>query len=281
MYGYKMYRREELKKNTKEAKNMKSDLIRTISHEVKTPLNLILGAADLLSIEDDENELAKLSKDSVEIIKRNCFRLVKLADNFIDINKMDLGSMHLNLENHNIVSIVEDIALSVVRYASRKGIRLTFDTDVEERIVACDIEALERIVLNLLSNAIKFTGFGGKIQIEIKDHVDSITISIKDSGVGIPKDMADTIFDKFEQVDTSLTRKQEGSGIGLSIVKSLVKLHGGKISLNSELDKGTEFIIELPIKLIDQKDRENKFHIDKGGKIDKIQIEFSDIYELI
>ena len=272
--------RQSLLEKAKEVEELKSSFIRTISHEIKTPLNIILGVVQLLSFEDNGNECFQLSKGNVEMIKKNCFRLVKLTDNLIDINQIDSGFMYLNLENHNIISIIEDIVLSVVKHADCKGISLVFDTDIEERMIACDIEALQRIMLNLLSNAIKFTEFGGKIQVSIKDKKESVIISVKDNGVGIPKDMVDTIFDRFKQVDTSLRRKQEGSGIGLSIVKSMVEMHGGEIFLNSEVDKGTEFIIELPVKLVDHKHFKNNSYMDKRTDIDRIQIEFSDIYEL-
>ena len=169
--------------------------------------------------------------------------------------------------------------MSVVNYAETKGISIIFDTDVEERIMACDIDKIERVILNILSNAIKFTEKKGKIYVNIFNKEKAIIISIKDTGIGIPKEKLDIIFERFIQVDKSISRNHEGSGIGLSLVKALVIMHNGIISVNSKIGEGSEFILEIPVNIIKDDASYMKKSKDKeNGKIDRINIEFSDIY---
>ncbi|MBL4935861.1 PAS domain-containing sensor histidine kinase [Clostridium sp. YIM B02515] len=258
-----------------EYNSLKTQFFSTISHELKTPLNIIFGSVQLLEKLDTPIHLKKYLK----IMKQNCYRLIRLINNLIDINRIEVGFYKLQLKNYDIVKIIEDITLSVVEYTNSKGIELIFDTDVEEKIIACDAEKLERVILNLLSNAIKFTEPGGEIQVNMYDKEDIIIISIKDTGSGIPNEMLDKIFETFRQVDSSLRRKAEGSGIGLSLAKSLIEMHNGKISVKSEYGKGSEFIIELPVKLIANEDAVITRSInDSNNKIETVNIEFSDIY---
>ncbi|HCQ90568.1 MAG TPA: hypothetical protein DIU45_13550, partial [Clostridium sp.] len=121
---------------------------------------------------------------------------------------------------------IEDITMSVANYIERKNISLIFDTEIEEKIACFDPNKMERIILNLLSNAVKFTPKGGTIYVDIRDEKDKVKIIVRDTGVGIPKDKQEIIFERFRQVDNLLTRNQEGSGIGLSLTKSLVEMHG-------------------------------------------------------
>ena len=210
---------------------------------------------------------------------QNCYRLIRLVNNLIDITKIDSGNFTLNISNCNIIEIVEAIVTSVVEYAALKNIKIIFDTDVEEVILACDLDAIERIMLNLLSNAIKFTPQDGNIFVNISTFNNSIQIRVKDSGIGISQDKQKMIFERFKQVDNLLTRSNEGSGIGLNLVKSLIEMHDGTIQVNSEYLKGSEFIVEIPIS------KTSNEQIPKNGSVNilsnvisKIDIEFSDIY---
>lgn len=279
--------KEKLEENNKllrEAMEMdvlKTEFFANISHELKTPLNVVLSSAQMLdainngTIKFDNNSKAD---KYISMMKLNCFRLIRLVDNLIDSTKIDAGYYKLNPENLDIVSIVENITLSVVKCIEDRGINLIFDTEVEEKIISCDGEKIERIILNLLSNATKFTNEGGSIIVNIRDKTDSVIISVKDTGIGIPKEKQESIFERFVQVDKSLSRNRHGSGIGLSIVKSLVEMHGGSICLESEPGHGSEFIIELPAKVI-QEDHTSSKGPDYLGQVntDRIKIEFSDI----
>ncbi|PAB56745.1 hypothetical protein CCE28_20400 [Anaeromicrobium sediminis] len=187
--------------------------------------------------------------------------------------------MKMQFKNYNIVSVVEDITLSVAEYVESKGIKLIFDTDIEEKIIACDAEKLERVMLNLLSNAVKFTEPDGIIKVHIHDEGESILICVKDTGLGIPQDMKEKIFDRFRQVDASLHRKAEGSGIGLSLVKSIVELHKGFITVESEIAKGSTFLLELPATLEDEELHvHGEIAATSQPNVERISIEFSDIY---
>ena len=266
------------------SETLKTEFFSNLSHELRTPLNVILSALQLLdtyasgsNVNDKEIKFKKYSN----IMKQNCYRQLRLVNNMIDITKLDAGFYELNLQNCNIVSVVESVTMSVAEYIKTKSIELIFDTDIEECIMSCDPEKIERVILNLLSNSIKFTKPGGSMAINMYDKGENIIISIKDTGIGIPSDKLDIIFDRFMQVDRSFARKQEGSGIGLSIVKSLVELHGGTISVTSEYGKGTEFIIVIPV-IVQPKEKDicGVFESEPEERIERIHIEFSDIYSL-
>jgi len=266
------------------SENLKTEFFSNLSHELRTPLNIIICTLQLLDtyimngeLKDKERKFQKYSG----IMKQNCYRQLRLVNNIIDITKLDAGFFDLNLQNCNIVNIVESVTMSVAEYIKTKSIKLVFDTDIEDCIMSCDPEKIERVLLNLLSNSIKFTRPGGSMKVNMYDKGENIIISLKDTGIGIPKDKLNIIFDRFRQVDRSLTRNQEGSGIGLSIVKSLVELHGGTISVVSEYGRGTEFIIVLPVRVVS---KENEvcgvFEAQSQERIERIHIEFSDIYSL-
>jgi PAS domain S-box-containing protein len=271
-----------LLKETQELDNLRNDFFANISHELRTPLNIILGSIQLFEMNNERNHEKGCLNDRkyIKVIKQNCNRLLKLVNNLIDITKIDTGFYNTNFQNHNIVSIVENITLSVVDYVANKDIELIFDTDIEEKIIACDPDKIERIILNLLSNAIKFTSVKGHILVKINDCIDNISISIRDDGVGIPKDKQELVFERFKQVENTLSRSNEGSGIGLSLVKSLVEMHRGSIAVESKYGEGTEFIISLPVRTIEEENTidESKFSIN-NTLIERISIEFSDIYE--
>ncbi|MDD4835217.1 MAG: PAS domain S-box protein [Lutispora sp.] len=260
----------------KEYDRVKNEFFANISHELRTPLNVILGTLQLLTIHNGNSNKDKMKK-YLGIMKQNCYRLLRLVSNLIDITKIDAGYFDIKLGCHDIVGIVEDVALSVADYIQEKQIEMEFDTDVDEKTINCDPDQIERIMLNLLSNAIKFTKPGGKISVSLYDNGSSIIIRVKDTGIGIEEDKQKIIFERFRQVDKSLTRDHEGSGIGLSLVKSLVEMHGGMISLISKPNQGSVFIIELPV-------NENavcyneKASIAEAGHIERIKVEFSDIY---
>lgn len=243
----KRYEKEILnaKNKAEEASNLKAHFISNISHEIKTPINVILCAIQLIELKNLKNNHDN-EKKNISIVKDNCYRLIRLISNIIDIEKAELNDLKLNLENNNIVTLTEDIVMSVIPYAEKKNLNLIFDTDEEEVMIDIDAIKIERVILNLLSNSIKFSKENGYIGVKISSLDKYVSIVVEDNGLGIAKEELTNIFERFRQVDNSLTRKNEGSGIGLSIVKSLVELHGGEITVQSELNKGTRFIVKLP-----------------------------------
>ncbi|MBB6625590.1 PAS domain-containing sensor histidine kinase [Clostridium gasigenes] len=263
-----------------EYEKLRTEFFANISHEFRTPLNVILGAIQLMDIYVGNISDSKIYEKIInlkKIMKQNCYRLIRLVNNLIDITSIDAGFLDLNLKNYDIVKIVEDITMSVSEFARLKYLDLEFYSNTNKKIIACDPDKIERIILNLLSNSIKFTKQQGKISVNVTSEEDSIMISVKDSGVGIKKENLDSIFERFIQVNKSLTRENEGSGIGLSLVKLLVEMHDGSISVNSEYEKGSEFIIKLPVKIVEDSN-ENLFKNIEIDKVEKVSIEFSDIY---
>lgn len=259
---------------------LKTEFIANMSHELRTPLNIIFCTAQLFSscLNQFETSDSKKLINYTNTIKQNCYRLLRLVNNLIDITKIDSGFMELNLKNQNIVAVVEEITQSTAEYVHSKSRTIIFDTDIEEKNMAFDEEKMERILLNLISNATKFTRPGDEIEVGVYDRNNYIMISVKDSGVGIPRDKLPQIFQRFKQVDPLLSRRHEGSGIGLSLVKSLVEMHSGKITVTSEINYGTEFKIFLPVTETLDSNVEQKKDLLNESKVEKIHIEFSDIY---
>jgi signal transduction histidine kinase len=260
---------------------LKTEFFSNISHELKTPLNIILSIIQLLHKYTDEKLITSEEKDLYRylyMMKQNSYRLIRLVNNLIDMTKIDAGYLNTDLKNYDIVTVVEDITQSVADYIKEKGLSITFDTNVEEKIIACDPDKIERIMLNLLSNSVKFSKPGSSIFVEVNDNDTEVEIKVLDTGIGLEKDKLEVIFERFAQVDKSLTRSHEGSGIGLSLVKSLVKLHGGKISVESEYGKGSVFTIVLPANITEFKNQEISETELHAAHVEKVNIEFSDIY---
>lgn len=263
----------------REYDRIKTEFFSNISHELRTPINLIFSTLQMQELKLKDCPLPDESmKRYIKIMKQNCYRILRLINNIIDITKIDSGYFDINEKNVNVINLIENITLSVADYVENKGLSLIFDTELEEKIIACDPDKIERVILNLLSNAVKFTSFGGTIDVNIEDCIEKICIRIKDTGRGVPKEKLNSIFERFIQVDKSLTRDHEGSGIGLSLVKSLIELHGGTISVESTVGIGTEFIIYMPCRVVEDAIEEFSFGDSIDKNIEKINIEFSDIY---
>ncbi len=259
---------------------IKTEFLSNISHEFRTPLNVILSAIQLIKSQKDRtSESIKYSK-YFKSIKQNCYRLLRLINNLIDITKIDSNFYEIKLQNFNIVELIEGIVISVKAYAENKKLSVDFVSNTSRKVMACDPDQIERIILNLLSNAIKFTPIGGRISVELTDQGDMVRISVKDTGLGIPDDKLKKIFERFSQVDKSLRKQYEGSGIGLSLVEALVHKHDGVISVVSESGRGSEFIIDLPYRILTKEEgvTNQRFYTNKHSRVERINVEFSDIY---
>ncbi len=258
---------------------LQDEFFSNISHELRTPINVIFAAIQLIEYNMNNKKFNERDqKKYLKMMKQNSYRLLKLVNNIIDISKIESGYYNVTLINYDIINLVEEITLSVTEFAKCKGVEIIFDTDVEERIIACDPDIIERIMLNLISNALKWTTTGDKIFVKLRNAEDKVFIHVEDTGVGIPEEKQKMIFERFKQVDKSFTRKSEGSGIGLSLVKLFVEALGGNVSVRSKVNKGSEFIVELNVNIV--KDNLNE-SLDKSNMqeiSDRISIEFSDIY---
>lgn len=273
-----------LLRESAELEKIRTQFFANLSHEFRTPLSVILSSLQLFRLYlEKEKTLHSANNLNKQLgtIRQNCYRLLRLVNNLIDTTRMDVGFLEIHKQNHDIVKIVEDITVSIVEFTKIKGIRLLFDTDVEEKIIACDVDKIERIILNLISNAIKFTDSEGNIFVNIFDKGENILISVKDTGIGIPKDKQEMIFERFVQVEETLVRNHEGSGIGLTMAKSFVEMHGGTLAVVSEYGKGSEFIIELPATILESGEDTNRiYEVESQQRIERIKIEFSDIYNM-
>ena len=270
-------------KEIKEIEKAKSQFFANLSHEIKTPINIIYSCIQLLEVNktNGEKALSDAYNKYDNTLKQNCYRLLRLVNNLVDMTKIDSGYMKLIFINCEIVSLVEDITLSIIPYVESKNINIVFDTYIEELEIRCDPESMERVILNLLSNAIKFTNNDGNISVIVEADDKYVFIRVKDDGIGISKDIREDIFNRFVQEDKSLNRKNEGSGIGLALVKSLVELHDGEVYLE-EVSEGSEFVVKLPnIKINEEVNNHNRvMDVESKPLVQKINIEFSDIYEL-
>lgn len=272
---------EQLKEMT-EFDRLKTEFMANVSHELRTPLNVILSTLQLCRFYfkgDIPINLEKIKK-YMDSMHQNGLRLLRLINNLIDITKIDGGFYELNLQYINIENLIDEIIHSVAEYAHDNGLSIQFYSEIKEKNIYCDPDKIERVMLNLISNAIKFSKPGGYILIKILDCMQNVVISVKDSGIGIPSDKLGTIFERFRQVEQSLTRNYQGSGIGLSLVKSLIDMHKGRITVASEIEKGSEFIIELPMDASNENTERIDFNINKHSiSQEVVKLELSDILQ--
>lgn len=268
----------EKKKIEEEKNQLKLDFFANLSHELRTPINLISSTIQLIKLNltkispQDANKFYKY----MDIMEMNSLRLVRLINNLLDSTRVEAGYISFNPINSDIVAFIEDICESIVEFTEFNSMHLIFDTNVEEEVVLFDQDIIERTMLNLLSNAVKFNKKNGNIYVNLYIKGDKIKISVKDEGIGIPKDKASCIFERFEQVESRNRMEKQGSGIGLYLVKSLVSLHGGTIKVNSEVNQGSEFIVVIPRKLLNN-GKELIVQKKEEVRYSRANIEFSDI----
>jgi PAS domain S-box-containing protein len=268
----------EKNETLQKALEMKDEFLSLISHEFKTPINVISTAIQGLNYIYG-NELSDKVKQYLGIIRQNTFRQLRLVNNLLDITRANAGRIKINKKNIDIVLLTKAVTESVYGYAAQKGVKVSLASSFKKKVIGIDDEKYERIILNLLSNAIKFTSEGNSISVTLRSIKDSICIEVKDDGIGIPSDKLDIIFDRFGQVDSSLSRQAEGTGIGLSLVKMFVKALGGSISVKSKVGKGSTFTVMLPNKRIVEEEVEIKtIDLMDNHLVEVINVEFSDIY---
>lgn len=262
----------------KRTKDLQEDFLLNISHDLRSPINVILSVLQCLKYEKEssDNVISSKRKEYRDIIRRNSLKIIKLIDNLIDSSKLEKNFYNLKRYNIEIIGLIESVVTSIEKYAEEKDIKVIFDTNVEEFECAVDPAAMDRVVMNLLSNAIKFSPKHGKIlvYVQVKDEV--IEISVKDEGIGIPKEEQKDIFNRFVQSSQNKKNEYSGSGIGLDLVNYLVKAHGGNIKLESDLGCGSNFIVTLPITILDIEEKD--YEVGRRSRVEQLEVEFSDIY---
>ncbi len=253
------------------ADKAKSQFLATISHELRTPLNHIIGFSDLI----DDNSVGDLNQEQKEYLNHVCessHHLLSLINDILDLSKVESGELELELSNVDLKMLLDNSLVMVRERATNHSIQLSIKIEEIPDTIKADERKLKQIIYNLLSNAVKFTPDGGEIRLtanlvqrsqlnsqgksssfqpsasDLERHGDFIEISVKDNGIGLEKDDLERIFSSFEQVESSLTRRYAGTGLGLSLTKNLVDLHGGRIWAESEGEgKGSTFSFVIPV----------------------------------
>lgn len=248
---------DQLEKANQELKKidaMKSEFVSVASHELRTPLAAIKNAIQLI-LSGKTGEINENQAKFLSMAERNINRLTNILNNLLNLSRIESGRIELKFENVSIKSIIDSTVSTMRPQADGKSIFLEMDCPEELPPVYVDKEKVEQILVNLIGNAIKFTPEGGKIFVSVMHIAEEreggsakkIAVSVKDSGIGIPKEHLNSIFEKFYQVEGSLQRSAGGTGLGLAITKGLVELHGGKIWVESEEGKGSTFTFTLPV----------------------------------
>ena len=235
---------QESNDKLKSLDELKTQFFANVNHELRTPLTLMLAPIKAV-LDGRMGRLSPVIKDTLETMQRNGYKLLKLINNLLDLTKLEEGKMRLKIKTINFVEFTSALLSSVKPLADQKQIRLYFQHPPHDVELVLDPDQFEKVVLNLLSNALKFTPRGGKITLYIEDRDRAISLIVEDTGIGIPANMLESIFDRFSQVDGSMSRAHEGTGIGLSLVREIVALHQGSVRAESELGKGSRFIVDL------------------------------------
>jgi len=220
----------------------KTAFFSNVSHEFRTPLTLMLAPLqDLL----DAPDVSPAARDHATVARRNALRLLKLVNSLLDFSRLEAGRVEAQYEPVDLAALTADLASTFRSSIERAGLHLVVDCPALPAPVYVDRDMWEKIVLNLLSNAFKFT-FEGQIGVALRQQGSQVTLSVSDTGTGIPPEALPQVFERFRRVQNARARTHEGTGIGLALVHELVKLHGGQVALTSEVGRGTTFEVTLP-----------------------------------
>lgn len=223
-----------------------NNFLAVVSHELRTPLNAIIGFSDILR-HDNDRDLPEATRDEyAELIHGAGSHLLALVNTILDVSKMEAGSYSIHRENFDFHSTVHDCVALLGQTAAQKKVQINERFTPQLGTINADRRAVKQILFNLLSNAIKYTGEGGFITVDAAQNENEITIEVSDTGIGMSEDDLNEIGKPFAQVNNSLTRSNEGTGLGLTLVKGLTALHGGRCEIRSKLNVGTRVIITIP-----------------------------------
>lgn len=237
---------DELKKLDR----FKSEFFANITHELKTPLTMVLTSLELL-LEGELGSISEAQRSTFQSMQRSGAKLLRLIGDLLDLSRIEESRVRLRVAEHDLASYLRELTTETQLLVQRKGVRLTFESEHESAPVFCDLERLERVFINLLSNATKFTDAGGEVTIRLARTERVTEVQVRDTGVGFPAELSERVFSRFFQTDMGKKRRYGGTGIGLSLAKDLVELHGGEIWAESEPGKGAVFTVRL------QNDREH------------------------
>ncbi|TMG88201.1 MAG: GAF domain-containing protein [Betaproteobacteria bacterium] len=228
------------------ANKHKSEFLANMSHELRTPLNAIIGFSEVL-LERMFGELNEKQDDYLKDIHSSGRHLLTLINDILDLSKIEAGRMELEPSTFDLASALSNAMTLVRERAQRHGITLEQQVDPQLGEVTADERKFKQILVNLLSNAVKFTPDGGRIDVNARREEENVVIAVHDTGIGIAAQDQAAVFEEFRQVGRDYTNKQEGTGLGLTLTKKFVELHGGRIWLDSEPGKGSTFTFTIPI----------------------------------
>lgn len=235
---------ERINQNLKVLNEEKDDMLRIVSHDMRSPLGSIIGLASILKEGDfdTKEEVQELS----EMIEFSAESMLKLVNSLLDVAKLESGTIKIEREEVYLRDLLQNILYGFQPIAQKKQITILQQLPEKKLLLHVDRPKLQQIISNLVSNALKFTPSEGKVTITFQDDGKDLILSVSDTGIGISKEMLEEVFKKFGKFQRTGTNKEKGTGLGLSIVKRFVELHNGSIRVDSEEQKGTTFTIRLP-----------------------------------
>ncbi len=237
--------RKEAEKKLRETMEMKSQFVSTVSHELRTPLTSIKESVAIV-LDGVAGKINEKQKHFLDLANRNINRLTVLINDVLDFQKLDAGKMKLNLQENDVRQVAEEIYETMMLPAKNKDVELFLELDENLPKVTFDRDRIIQVLTNLVSNAIKFTPQAGQVRLSFQQQNDELVIRVSDMGMGIPKEELPKIFERFYRVQRP-GKEIKGTGLGLAIVKKIAILHGGRIEVESELDRGSTFSVFLPL----------------------------------
>ena len=228
-----------------EADKAKTEFVANVSHELRTPLNAIIGFSEIL-LNGNLGELTEKQNEYLSDIRVSGVHLLGMINEILDISKIESNAMKLVRSKFNIRRALTEVANMLHPLASKKNVKLIIDCEDDFEVNA-DYQKIQQILYNLVNNAIKFSPDNNEVEISAQQNKKNFVLKVHDNGIGIDKKYHGKIFAKFVQLDSAYTKKESSTGLGLTITKELTELHGGKISILSEINKGSTFIVEIPV----------------------------------
>ena len=247
-------RTDELQKANialEKANRLKSEFLATMSHELRTPLNSIIGFAEVLK-DEVVGTISAEQKEYLSDIHGSGQHLLNMINSILDLSKIEAGKLELHYEEFPVQEAINEVLNTIIGFSNKKGIRINTHIHEDVPSITVDKVKFKQIMFNLLSNAVKFTPENGRVTINASLMNQHVQIAVSDTGIGIKSEDMDKIFEAFRQLDASYARRYEGTGLGLTLTKRLVELHGGKIWVISEFGKGSTFTFTLPIKPVNK-----------------------------
>jgi signal transduction histidine kinase len=238
---------EKLNRELSSVDEMKSNLLANVSHELQTPLVLIKGYTEMI-LKRKIGPLTSEQEKGLSVALKNIDRLVEMIDNLLDFSRMERGESPLDIEEFPLWQVIDEVVELIREKIRSKDLSLTTEYETDDLMVRADRGKISQVFINLLTNAIKFNREGGRVGVRVTmGETGTLNVEVRDTGIGIPPQEQDKIFERFYQVDSSPHRRAEGTGIGLSIVRDILALHGCAIRVESREGEGSRFLFTLPL----------------------------------